>query len=171
MHGGVPQDLFGSIQLAQRIVIRAQKNGVVGDGFLHDAAQIEQIGGVDHGVNALLEALHGVHGLKVASDEEDGRVPSQIHGHGLERAQGDVFLGTAALEALLQDDQLILNLREAHDEVFVGQRRVDLVFQFVQHRLGDGEVIRSRQGQQRRLVFRTDEFEFEGHGGGGVGNG
>ena len=139
------------------------KNCVVGDGFFDELFQQEQFRAVNHGVNALLERLHGREGLERVAEQNQRGVPALAHGHVLQRFHRQVLARVIGGEHFLDDNRLIADLAEANEEIAVGCRRVDFIPQLVQSSLGGFEPLRGGKGQQRWFIRRTDELELGGH--------
>src|ERR1051325_3477425 len=112
----------------------AEEERIVSNGFLDQLFEQEQLGTVDDRMHALLEGLHRCEGLKGFAKQDDRRVASLVHGHGLERLQGEVFVERVGGEQFLDDDDRVTNLAEAHEEVTVRCGRMDLVAEFGQRR-------------------------------------
>ena len=110
-------------------------------------------------MNALLEGLQRREGLERIAKENDGGVAALAHGHALQRLQGQVFARVVGHKQFLEDDDLVVELAEADQEITVRRRGVDFVAEFSQSRPGGFEPFRGREGQQRGLVGRADEIE------------
>ena len=131
-----------------------RKSVVVGDGLFDELLEQEQLGAVDDGMDALLEGLHGREGLERVAEQDDGGVAALVHGHGLQRLQRQVFLDVVGGEQFLDDDDLIVDLAEADQEIAVGGGGVDLVAEFGQGGFGGLQPFRRGKGEQGRLVRR-----------------
>ena len=124
----------------------------------------EEFGGVDDGVDALLEGLHRSEGLEGIAEQDDGGVAALAHRHVLNGLQGQVFADVVGGKEFLDDDDLIADLAETDKKIAVGGGGVDLVAQFGEAGLGGFEPFGGGKGQQGRLVGGADEIKFVGHG-------
>src|SRR5208282_3260947 len=119
------------------------KNVVVGNGFFDELLEQEHLGAVDDGVDALFESFHRHKGLKRVAEQDDGGMAALADGHLLQRLQREVFLNAVRAEQFLDDDDLVTNLSEAHDEIAVGGGGVNLVSQLHEGAFGDFQPFRS----------------------------
>jgi len=103
-----------------------QEQGVVGDGLLDELLEQEQFGTADDGMNAVLKGLERRKGLERVAEENDCGVPALTHRHVLERLQSQVLIDMVGRKQLLEDNDLIVDLAEANQEVGVSRGRVDL---------------------------------------------
>ena len=61
------------------VAIGVEEHFVVVDHLLEDEGELVAIDAVDHGMDALMEGVHGVERLEKVADEEDGGVAAGIH--------------------------------------------------------------------------------------------
>ena len=64
--------------------------------------------------------------------------------------QGEIFLDVVGGKQFLDDDDLVMHLGEAHEEIAVRGGGVDLVAQFLQGGLGGLQPFRRGKGDQGR---------------------
>lgn len=136
-----------------------EKKIVVGDGFFDELFEQEHFRAVDDGVDAVLEGFHRHEGLERFAEQKNGGVAALVDGHFLQRLEREIFLDGVGTETLLDDDDLIMRLAEANEEITVRRGGVNLVAEFVERLLGGFEPFRRGERDQGRLVIGADEIE------------
>jgi hypothetical protein len=145
------------------VAVDAEEEGVLGNELLEDLFDAAEVEGIDDGVGALLEGLHGVQALEGIANEDDEAVAALDHGHVLDAMEGHVLDEGRAVKALFDDGDLVLDLAEAIDEILLVAGDVNFEVELVKRGAADFEVIGSGKAEQRGLVRGADEIEF-GHG-------
>ena len=140
-----------------------QEHRVVGDGFLDQLMNEEQLGAVDDGVYTMLERLHRSEGLERFPDEDDRGVPPLADGHALQRLQRQVFFERVRGKAFFDDDHLVVDLAEADQKVAVCRGGVNLVAELLEGLLDFFQPFGRGEGEQRGLVRSTDEIKLVAH--------
>src|SRR5262249_23044123 len=90
--------------------ITMQEKSVVCDRFLDELLQQEQFGRIDHRMHTLLKSLQRRERLIGISKQDDRRMPSLPHGHGLQRLQSQILTDIIGSEQFLDHNHLVSNL-------------------------------------------------------------
>lgn len=141
-----------------------EEQSVVRDGLFDQLLEKEELGRIDHRMNALLKSLHGGKGLERIAKEDHGGVAPLGHGHGLQGLERQILADVIRGEHFLENDHLVVDLAETYQEVAVSGGGVNLVTEFVEGTHGGFEPFRGGESQQGGLVGGADEIKFVRHG-------
>ena len=94
----------------------------------------KHFGTADDGVDAVPEGFHGRERLERIAKQDDGGVPPLVDGHGLQCLEREIFAKIVGGKKFFEDDDLILHLAEAHEEITVRGGGVNLVAQVAERR-------------------------------------
>ncbi len=140
------------------------KQVVVGDGFLDELNEQEHFGGIDDGVDPLLERLQRIKRGQGKTEQNKYGMAAVVHRHSLDGQQALVFGGRGGGEGFLQDDDVIGDLAELVKKLAVIDGGMDFVAELIQGGLGRVHQLRSAQAEQRGFVGGREKIKFDGHG-------